>query len=156
MRGLQQLVLSGNGMGANGAAALAQALPAFAGSLERLDSSWCGIGSEGAAALAPALAQCTGLVELSLAVEKFAPHAVHALCAAFESTRLLKEAEMFCVQWGKGGYLLLIRVLGSRDMLPKLHVRISHAQYGLGWPSTGPHDVQDATLYNVLGLDGRQ
>ena len=45
LAGIRGLVLSGNGMGASGAAAHAQALPAFARSLERLDSSWCGIGS---------------------------------------------------------------------------------------------------------------
>ena len=155
MCGLQQLMLLGNKMGASGAAALAQALPAFAGSLERLDSSWCGMCSEGAAALAPALAQCTGLVELSLAVEKFAPHAVHALCAAFESMRLLKEAEMFCEQWGEGGYLSLIRVLGSRDALPKICLTSPNAQCGLGWASTPLHNVQDAVLYEVIGLENR-
>ena len=33
---------------------------------------------------------------------------------------------MFCEQWGEGGYLSLIRVLGSRDVLPKICLNAQH------------------------------
>ena len=73
MRRLQVLDLSSNAMSAEGTAAFASVLCAFAGSLKHLNLFDCNKDTEAAAnALAPALAQATGLVELHLVSKHFA------------------------------------------------------------------------------------
>lgn len=124
MRRLAMLHLKDNQLSANGTRALAEVLPAFAGSLQHLDLACCRICADAAAgALASALAQATVLAELSLADNALGPQAAEWLPAALAAMPYLRRVNLDNCGLGAAGRTSIALSLGERARCG-LHVSV--------------------------------
>jgi len=128
---LSKLMLNGNQLGLEGAAALAKHLPQLA-CLHELRLKACCLGDIGAEALAPGLVACPALAILDLGANEIGPKGAAAIAASIPVCQELTTLWLNSNDLGEEGAKALVPAVGRCEPLRTLHIRKAGVQSTVG------------------------